>query len=738
MLRKEFNEKVGRYALDVYKDFSSIILLDTQTSIQYKRTPFGLEWYPKIMSVQMAEITNRGVTKTLVDGEDIIPVIRSIYNSTDKTLLVGYNIRYDLYVIYRNLYMENATGKYTDIKPTKAKVLDLMISYDMGVVTCLGKRDDHKEVYTPLVTIKGIPHVKHGEQKLSDFLSEEIKTRIEAYVAPYSEVKVHTRRKLEQGMFDNIDISVITSRKLKHIMAILGENVDELSEMGWENIEGLDEFSFILPEEKIPEIDKAHEHNQKMLSSERFWLYAERDIDYLFHLLYALGFPPLFVFHDEVSVQAYLRYIGIPVHYEQAREQEKEVDKAEKTLQEDIDTFYGEPVNLNSAPQKKKLLLALTGEETADTTKRTIEELSKKHPDIDLLKRMAEHGSRAYSQRLLSCISRMGASGLHPNELLSITSTYRKAHIGSFPSVGIPRDQKIRNLIHISASGDQHGAELVVWQRYVNDPCLAQDLLNEVDIHSKVLATNLGITYEEVIRRKDEPEMKEARSLVKRITFASFYGGTERGIAESNGTTEDKTTAILKAFTENYPSFAAYREMTSGFNNMETIAKNWGNTMDELKSLPIAVINVFGVKAYAALEKCIQITLAEIGNAFYQTLLDFYPSPIYVRKKLPQTVSGCVRSACLGAIATLQGDVKRRLMNNPIQSSVAILTKHAKVYLFYRFGIPAHDVHDEILLPYIGESVSSAVTSFKLFVERFKKVFPYLRWELDETEVWKK
>ena len=737
MLRKVFNESVGRFALNVYSGFDQIIFLDTETSIQYMQTRYGLEWYPKIMTIQMAEVTGRGVTKTLVDGEDILPTLQYIYTLPKTALLVGYNILYDLYVVYRNIYMQQPNEPYTAITPIKAKILDLMVSYDMSFVTCLGKRDDHRETYTPQVIVKGIPqHIQHGNISLPEFLSTEIKQRIEKYVAPYSIVDVHPIKQNSNSIFDNLAIKVTTPRKLKHIMAILGETVDDLDDLGWANIKDLDEFSFILPEERKEEIDQAYQHNLSMLTHTRFWLYAERDIDYLFHLLYALGFPPRFVFHDEVGVQAYLRYIGIPVR--SAKGQLSECIKAEQKLQEDINTFYGEPVNLNSAPQKKLLLQKLTGETPTDTTKDTIEKLSERFPHIDLLKRMATHGANAYNQRLLSCIDRMGASGLHPNELLSVTSTYRKAHIGSFPSVGIPRNEQIRSLFHISACGDQHGAELVVWQRYVNDPCLAKDLQANVDIHSKVLSTIMGVSYEEILRRKDEPEIKEARSLVKRITFASFYGGTEGGIAEKNNTTVEKIAIVLDAFTKNYPRFAAYREMTSGFNNMEKIAKNWHNTEKCLKELPIAVINVFGLAAYAALEKCIQLVLADVGNAFYDTLLNFYPAPIYYRKDRPQTVAGCVRSACLGAIATLQGDVKRRLMNNPIQSSVAVLTKHAKQFLFEHLGIPAHDVHDEILLPYIRKSASDAIVLFTTFVEKFKAVFPYLRWDLEETEIWKK
>ena len=175
----------------------------------------------------------------------------------------------------------------------------------------------------------------------------------------------------------DIFLKIAAKKSLKAVMAILGEKTDTLDAIGMKNIE-LDEFSFICPEDKVEEIAKNRAHNLELLQDERFWVYAERDIDYLIHLLYALNYPRPHIFHKEVAVQAYLRYVGIPVHYDKTVEQIANIDKEVSETQKKVDEIMGKAVNLNSVPQKKALLFKITGETPPNTTKETIQKLSKR------------------------------------------------------------------------------------------------------------------------------------------------------------------------------------------------------------------------------------------------------------------------------------------------------------------------------------------------------------------------
>ena len=135
------------------------------------------------------------------------------------------------------------------------------------------------------------------------------------------------------------------------------------------------------------------------------------------------------------------------------------------------------------------------------------------------------------------------------------------------------------------------------------------------------------------------------------------------------------------------------------------------------------------------MEKTVEIVLSDICNITENIWCG--DGPKFKRKDRHRTISGCVRSALLGGIGRLQGQVQRRLMNNPIQSSVSVVTKLAKGFLFDNYGIPSHDVHDELLIPY-GFHVPDIQGKFKVFEQKIKEVFPYLSWELVETEIWKK
>lgn len=735
MLRKAFNLLVCSRLLEEYPQYAKIIFLDTETTVTTKQTAYGLEWYPEIISLQMAIWNGATLEKVLVSGGDILPNLRMLASCSSDTLLVGYNILYDLYAIYRNLYMEFPQNEYKSVNPFLAHVLDLMLSYDLSIVTCLGKRDDHRECFEPLLSIKRIPRYMYKGAYIADELSQLIKEELLPKFGEYCEIECYPKRRIDGEEWDDIFLKIAAKKSLKAVMSILGEKTDTLDEIGMKNIE-LDEFSFICPEDKVKEIAQNRAHNLELLQDERFWVYAERDIDYLIHLLYALNYPRPHIFHKEVAVQAYLRYVGIPVHYDKTVEQIANIDKEVSETQKRVDEIMGKAVNLNSVPQKKALLFKITGETPPNTTKETIQKLSKKH-DNAILRALARNGQHAYTRRMLENIERMGKSGLHPDELLSITTTYRKAHIGKFPSVGIPRNQDIRSLFHISACGDQHGAEIVIWQRYVSDPLLGEDLKAGIDIHCKVLATCIKKDYQEVYAayKAGDPSVIEHRGLIKRVTFAAFYGGTESGIAEINNIPVAVVTTVLDAFTDNYPKFKQYRDMTSEFHNMAEIATDWSQCGALLRSLPVSVVNVFNLKVYAAVEKTIEIVLSDICNIAENIWRG--DAPKFKRKDRPQTISGCVRSALLGGIGRLQGQVQRRLMNNPIQSSVSVVTKLAKGFLFDKYGIPSHDVHDELLIPY-GFHVPDIQGKFKVFEQKIKEVFPYLSWDLVETEIWKK
>jgi DNA polymerase-1 len=81
---------------------------------------------------------------------------------------------------------------------------------------------------------------------------------------------------------------------------------------------------------------------------------------------------------------------------------------------------------------------------------------------------------------------------------------------------------------HLFAQADATGLELATWAQACIDvvgySTLAEEINAGIDPHLSMGADILGITYEEAVARKRDPEVKEARQLAKPANFG-FPGG---------------------------------------------------------------------------------------------------------------------------------------------------------------------------------------------------------------------
>lgn len=738
MKREQFNRMVVSQFHNEYREFNRVIFLDVETTPSIKITKYGTEWYNKILTFQLGIYSYGEFKKVLSDNpQELLDFIQTLGFAD---LVIGFNLLFDIGTIYRNLYMIDTTREYNAIPPFTFHILDLMLSYDLSIGLVLGKKEDKDEKGKErmLVSIKKIPNVPIGDKTILDLLSEEIQTEMQEAVNPYATISTKIED-LGNG-FSNINVRCSVCKKLKYIMGILGEKTSLIEDLHWA-IPDTDENNFICSRDRIEEFREAERNNREIISDPKsnFWIYAEHDIDFLIHLLYALGYPQTSYFHEEVLSQAYLNFIGIELRQSLIEKETEKLKQEKHDISEKINSFMGRETNLNSVNDKKELLQKLTGKTPKNTTKDTIAEIAEQSSN-PLLKRLAHMGHISYMLRLFETLKECRGGTLHPTNLLSSTLTFRNRSTG-FQMLCIPRDNAIRSVFIIGGCGDQSSAEVSGLAITMKDEVLLQDLKDKIDPHCRILSLISDTPYEEVFQKYKEgdAETVEARRTVKSVTFAAFYGGTIEGIAKKANIEPEKAKKVLDTFSTRYRQFSLYREMTSEFRNFDQIVKDWDSIDKFLDMLPVCVSNIFGLRAFAAIEKALQKVLEHVGSKHYDELKTRYPEAAYVRnKETMQTLSGCIRSSCLGAISKIQGDIQRRLMNFTIQSLVSCVTKIGKMFLYRQCEVCCQDIHDEILLFGKPENIKRAISVFHTFIEEIRKDVPTIDWKITETNIWKK
>lgn len=792
MKRKTVNEEILK---QVPYDVDEILFIDTETSTTYGETKYGTLWFPQIVTFQIGiyDVKNKTFTKQILfDTDNILSLIENLLQRKEETLVIAFNGMYDLTVMYMNLYMFNhAHEDFESVPAFKFKLLDLMISYDLEIGCLFGKKD--KSGGKMDFTISNLPVATMNNTDSFEFLSEYIKNFFREQLGDYVEVSTYrqvctreteTRKQLLKNpnineelktelsknasgtnarFFFSLGVQIKTVRKLKKLVPMLinqpTSTLNLEDDVGWMNVDMKDEGNFLLEDDEKKTLDAAFENNMRIVkkavidrdsnTDNKYLRYVELDIDYLVLLLYALNFPMVDFFHDEILCQSRVRFIGIQVD-------ETKLDNIElgsgETLQEEANKLNGGPINLNSPTQKKKLLQNLLGTELtsvgAKALRRMLTEdelIPKKHEPF--IRRLAEHGSKKAYERIVNTLKKAAPANIHPQIFPNSTITWRSASSGSkINFCAIPKKGELRACFKSVIGGDQKTAEVACLAASIDDDYWNELLVSGVDMHGLVLACKRDTLYETIKRAIDagDKDVKDERGKCKSVIFALFYGGTPEGIAKETGCTVEFITEVRDLLYKLFPKFETFYKEISRFGNFQTMAerRDWNNVRWYVEALPVCLRNIFGLPYFLLVSKVYQLCLVELSTVIDATMDtdDKQTTVIRQKNKGEQTKNWAYKSAMLGSISETQSKSVRRLLDFPMQSAVSLLTKMAKSFIYRMFHLGVQDIHDEILvLEERGLNKQELANMFEVFSNWVCQAIPAFSWKLDiQSKGWKK
>lgn len=791
-----------------YHEFHTIVFLDTETTKMYENTRYGLEWFNQVLSIQ-AGIYNNATKQLqkiiLFNTDNILQFFSNLAKADSSTLVVGYNVLFDLNVIYRNLYMAfHKDEKYETVPAFKFHVLDLMICYDFQIASIFGKKEAGRSKAKSDFLITHLPVLKlHDGTPLSKFVYTKIEEGLKEKLGDYVEITPRNNKSIREveerkarlkflktqeqtpevvenirelsktitgtnsKFFSSLGVCIKVKKKLKEVMQIIFSDMQILlleEDVGWTNIQTTDEFNYIIQEHEKENMDIAYDKNVNIIlqaiedrangNKNKFLTYIEHDIDFLVLLMYALNFPETDFFQDEVLSQARVQYLGITLNQELLNT--IQIDEVED-IESEIKKIAKTDINTKSSKQMREFFSKLFGFELEASNKKYLQRLLQEDeiiPEkyVPLVKRYLGYGSKSFSKRIVSSLISCGESGAHPTVYLNSTITNRGTCFGSVNWVGIPRNEEIRRSFIDVIGGDQSSAEVAVLAASIDDSFWNKMLCTGVDTHALVLSCKLGIEYPVIMASlKQEHEqgiqdLAKQRSDCKGILFAIFYGGTDVGIAHEKNVKPEFVAQIRDLLNKLFPKFGLYSQAMEKFRTYETMTKSgdWINLKSYIGETPTVLKNMFGFPAYAVTSKVFQIVVANICESVMRDLNKEFPALVIVRdknrSKPQQSIGNAVWSALLGSIGRTQGDIQRRMQDLPIQSTVSIITKLCKSFLYRNFNVGVQDIHDEILI--IKEKnlqIEKLDKDFKQFVLWIKQFIPAFNWDLDTVSgYWKK
>lgn len=642
--------------------------------------------------------------------------------SSSETLVIGYNIGFDLWKLYQH---------YKPSKPFNCSCLDLYLHILRG-----------KPLNKFPSKGKSIIQVKKVSNVCKDKLDILIQKKLREHLPKLFDIKLKESKEGEE--LTTLSYKISFNLKLKNLMAKL---FDEKT-LDYEDCMKLVEdentrIPFVLQEEK-EKYENVWQENEKILDdpNSNIWQYAKSDIEYLITLenfLIEQGNETenntlKLDENDTVThIVSYTKYEGFTVDVEKIEDKK---DKIETEIK-NIDKFC-KSININPMSHKQKKELYMKHALNKEIIPASFD---KKHIRIAIKEKfLSAEGIRIFEklqnyQSLNQRLKQLEAfqksaeetGKVFPDFRIFGTATNRLAGTGGINFQGIARDGDIRELVLCSQGGDFDSLEIGIAASYFQDKQMLADLDNGVDLHTQTacllklidldyktaqLLKNLNINELESSELTEEQEkkakktlrrlqkiFKNARGKAKMINFAILYFATSHKISSLlNIEPEDAEKLMEEKFFSHYPQLQKNREK---FHKNIVTADTTTWSRNSISSMITIVEDAVGNVRNFSLEKEVAKYFWENSNKIASEVSVDFPNVYIIRQetKGKQLIKNAILSALLGAVIGIQNTLYRQAGNFPIQTTGATLTKKLMVEIWNVHHVPMMNVHDEIMIP---------------------------------------
>lgn len=683
----------------------SIIFLDTET--------IGLNGFLK--TIQYSYLGEDKVHIIFCDNKkkafDFLNEINKPYIT-----IVGYNIGFDIYHMYKffapsTAFEFNCIDLYNHVRLNKE----------------LGNQIDLKSKKN--IVLKKVPILNYKE--ILTYVLEKLKEK--------TNLSFKSTLSNKKNNFIDLHFFLEGSMKLKTIMKNWGFETQDIINV-WPIVDRNNEKMHILnnnPQIYIEANKKANEILNTKESS--FIKYAQDDVIYL-KILYGKLNNPCENKHDTIThIVAYTRYKGFNFNKEYLK------NLLIVYLQEIKNIFIKYP-NLNLKSSKQKLeFLRNRDPLIQNTSKKYLQKtqvlIDKDNPIYEIINDFIKYGSLLQRQNQVKKILENSDNRIHPNFKVLGTTSLRMSGTGSLNFQGIEREkQGIRKSILTKAGGDFDAQEITIAAAFYKDSQMQKDLDNRIDLHIKtalIFSPSMkNITYDYAINHKKEPNIAFARQEHgKTINFALIYGASVFKIASILGITEDETIKKYNAYAKEYSGVTTFRE------NLEkeicTIEKKGWN-IEEIQKMKTEIANLHGEKRFFEIQRNLVKIFWNIAHTQLVKNLNFQNKPLIRNKQNKQSTGEMLKASMLGCAANIQKTLFRQIINYPIQSTGASMTKLLMIEIWKNTRIPIMNIHDELIFPNdISEKdYENIKLAEKTFLERERKIVPSLFINIKKINNW--
>lgn len=728
--------------LKIYVDIETLGLCGPVKTIQY--------------SIDRKKVEVIVITKNGLKTFGVVEHLKKFFAVLDdpNNIIVGYNLSYDLYHLYRlkhEMLGHDLRSFKRPIKAFQAVTLDLYThALRVGPFASFAYGRRTKSV----AKLRKIPIVM--KEAVNKIVTEKLLPLLPPGVSlHHSEHRIPDQGKIppEQRLI-TLSWSVTVSQKLKALAAYYGQETDKLSEC-WPTPDFEEDTHLPYYDRKKyakleSEADKILRHDSP--NSKMFFRYVENDIKFLWLLEDKFGSPRPDYQDANCEIVAYTRYYGFPLErsvlVRTRDEYKRRMLDAQKLLK---------GVNLKS-PKERLERLQKYDKDLGSSNKNVLTRLAKmeEHPAHKVAIAMLDYNPsrQRYDQIVKLLQSETGR--FHPDLKVMGTSTGRMAGTSGFNAQGISKEKDfdhkkrpigIREAIKTKLGGDFAGFEVAIAASAWHDDKLLAELDKGIDTHTSVMCAvhpvmkQLKISFEQAVKIREDKKhpqygiVNKCRGQIKPVVFGVLYGATAMRVASTLGISIIQGEEVVNGFFSHYSGLGAFKKKEEQrFLTADT--KCWA--LDSVSKMARIATDLTGFVRRFDFEAMVADTLWRMSYGKALKDIDLPDGKIIRQeKKGPQTYHNCLRSALLGAAIAIQQAVFRAGVNMPIQGTGGNLTKKLSAKVWKTKHVPMLNAHDEnIWVDHPDLDPVSVRADIKEFENENRKLVKHLRFDVKEMETW--
>lgn len=691
---------------------------------------------------------------------DVADLLKLLYKP--EVTVVGFNLSFDLYHLYRVLHtwnMRPLDSEDRPVKPFLSKTCDLythVVQRGPFAPWAFSKKNGRK-----VVAVRKIPKV--AAEPVAEYVEKLISQQVPAGV------KIVRSTSAVKGRKDLVTLSWTAAASLSlkahadHYNGGKATKIEEVWPLPPREIEKTwlpyyeesDYGPYVLACDAVlrdafpDDWDRLADPNKDRSRGALFKNYAEDDIKYLWLVEDRLGVHGSDEIHSSnVAAVAYTRYYGFPVDLA-ALARTRDAYSARVVGAETL--LNG--VNLRSSKERLQRLRDFDPI-IGSSSKATTTALAKEDTPVGrCAKAMREFGY--YKQRLdqVNKVLESRTGRWHPDLRVMGTSTGRAAGTAGFNAQGIAQAEDglgLRTAILTPWGGDFASFEIAIAASAWKDEQLLADLDAGTDVHLVTAITihpdlvPLKLSYEEALRAKEDkihPHyqiVKRCRTEIKRVVFGILYGAGAPKVGDVLAVDHDEAAKVIDKFFTRYAGAGRFRASEERrFCTADT--ESWSPSS-------VARMGIEASDMTGSYKRSFRFE-AEVADLLWRSarlpaeLSEKIPEGTVIRspEKGMQTVHGAVRSAFMGAAIGIQRAVARAAINMPIQATGAVLTKQLLAELWEKYHIPMLNVHDELIAaghPNFHTFETDVGKSVKEFIENKKALVKHIGFDAKRTKCW--